>query len=229
MGDQGLSEENTPAVAGPGGTGEAEQVAQPEVPWQQRYTDLQAEYTRSQQENAEMRRQQELYDLLVSTEDADTRRQVAERLGYQLEEEAQAAVPDPDNPLAVYDERIARLEQQATARQQAELEATHAADVRTRVDAQLEKLGIDRDDQDWVLAYAINALPPTQDGLPDVEQANQVFQAREDARQKAWAGTKRAPHISPNGQAATEVPNLDDRNERWAYMARRMNEGEPAT
>lgn len=207
MSEQGFSEENTPAVAGPEGTpGTAEQTAQAEVNWQEKYANLQPEYTRTTQRVAELERQQELFDLLVSTDDPDTRRQVAERLGYVLDEEEQTQDADTD-PFAAVDERLARVEQQLTARQQQEADATRATEVRQHVDEQLEALGIDKDDQDWVLAYAINALPPTPDGLPDIEQANQVFSVRETERQRNWAKTKRAPFVPPGGRDATEVPD----------------------
>lgn len=219
-----------PAVAGPEGTpGTAEQAAQAEVDWEKRYNDLQPEYTRATQENADLRRQQELYDLMVSTEDADTRQQIAQQLGYVLDDDASTPPDDEADPFAAYDDRLARIEQSLTAREQAEANAEQAAEVRVAVDERLDQLGIDKDDQDWVLAYAINALPATPDGLPDIEQAHGVFQAREDARQKRWAQTKRAPHIAPHGQAATEVPNLDNRQQRWEYMERRLNENEQAT
>jgi hypothetical protein len=217
-------------VAGPeSGTGTAEQQAQAEVDWQKRYTDLQPEYTRATQELAELRRQQELYDLLVSTDDADTRRQVAERLGYTFAEEPEEVNPDidPEDPFAVYDERLGRIEQSLTQRQQDEQDAVYAAEVRRQVDAKLGTLGLDKDDQDWVLAFAINALPVTAEGLPDIEQAHQAFTARETERQRRWAaGKKAAPHLSPHGQAATEVPNLDNRQERVDWMVRRMQESE---
>jgi hypothetical protein len=215
-------------VAGPeSGTGTAEQQAQAEVDWQKRYTDLQPEYTRATQELAELRRQQELYDLLVSTDDADTRRQIAEQLGYVLDEEPDEPELDPEDPFAHYDERLGRIEQSLTQRQQEEQDATYAAEVRRKVDARLDQLGLDKDDQDWVLAFAINALPVTAEGLPDIEQAHQAFIARETERQRRWAaGKKTAPHLSPHGQAATEVPNLDNRQERQDWMVRRLQENE---
>jgi hypothetical protein len=218
-----------PAVAGPEGTPSTAAATEAEVDWQKRYADLQPEYTRTTQELAELRRQQELYDLLVSTDDPDTRREVAQRLGYVLEEsdDAQQSMPEED-PWAARDARLDRIEQALTQRQQAEQDAQRADEVRRHVDTKLDQLGLDKADQDWVLAYAINALPPTDDGMPNVEQAAAIFQEREDRRQAAWADTKRAPHVTPNGQAASEVPNLDDRQQRWAYMTRRMNEAEPA-
>ena len=98
--------------------------------------------------------------------------------------------------------------------------------MRAIVDERLGQLSLDKDDQDWVLAYAINALPITEEGLPDIGKAHEVFQARETARQKQWAQSKRAPRISPDGQAGTEVPNLDDRQQRQDFITRRVLEGE---
>jgi hypothetical protein len=53
-----------------------------------------------------------------------------------------------------------------------------------------------------------------------------VFVERENARQRKWAQGKRAPHIAPHGQAATEVPNLDNRQDRIDFMVRRLQENE---
>jgi hypothetical protein len=220
------AQEETPAVAGPTeAPGTAEQA---EVDWQKRYADLQPEYTRTTQENAELRRQQELYDLLLSTDDPDTRRQVAEQLGYVLDEEEETQAPDEfEDPFDQYDERLGRIEQSLTQRQQQEQEDAYAREVRAVVDERLGQLGLDKDDQDWILAYAINALPITEEGLPDLEQAHQEFVKRETARQKAWAQAKKAaPHISPVGQPATEVPNLDNDQERRDWMVAQLQANE---
>ena len=70
---------------------------------------------------------------------------------------------------------------------QSEAEEAYAVQVREIVDEQLGQLELDKADQDWVLAYAINALPITEEGLPDIQQAYQVFQQRETERQRNWA------------------------------------------
>lgn len=231
MSEQSAPEQGTPAVAGPEGTpGTAEQqVTQAETDWQDRYQHLQPEYTRVTQEVAELRRQQELYEQLLSAEDADTRREIAEQLGYVLEEDEETQTGDPEeDPLSQFGERLGRVEQSLSARDQEREDAAYAEQVRAVVDERLGQLQIPKDDQDWVLAYAINALPITEEGLPDIAQAFQAFQARETERQKAWAQSKRAPHISPHGQSATEAPNLDNRQERQDYMVRRLQEGEQA-
>ena len=221
----------TPAVAGPEGTpGTAEQAEQAEIDWQKRYQHLQPEYTRVTQENAELRRQQELYDAAAlhrrrghSTRDrrsssatcSTTRRPPVRRAGrgparaVRRAARTGRAAADRTRP----GERRGRLRRAGAGRSS------------TSSSTQLE---LDQDDQDWVLAYAINALPITEEGLPDIEQAHQVFAARETERQRNWAQTKRAPRISPHGQPATEVPNLDDRQERQDCIVRRMLENEQA-
>ena len=232
MSEQAGPDYGAPAVAGPeGAPGTAEQATQAEIDWAKRYADLQPEYTRTTQENAALRQREELYDLLVSTDDPDTRRQVAERLGYQLAgEEDQSQSFEDTEPWEVYDQRLAALEQQQATREQAEAEAERAREVRGVLDERLDQLpGLDREDQDWVLAYAINALPVADDGYPDIGKAFEVFQERDNARQRKWAQTKRgAPHVPSNGQAATEVPNLDNRQDRIDYAVRRLQENEQA-
>jgi hypothetical protein len=233
MSEQGGPDYGSPAVAGPeGASGTAEQQTQAEIDWAKRYADLQPEYTRASQENASLRQRQELYDLLITSEDPDTRRQVAERLGYQLEEEQQQSGQpfEEAEPWEVYDQRIAHLEQQQVEREQQEADVQRAREVRGVLDQRLEQLpGLDREDQDWVLAYAINALPVAEDGYPDIGQAFEVFTERENARQRRWAQTKRgAPSVPSNGQAATEVPDLDKREDRVDWMVRRLQEQEQA-
>lgn len=221
--------EATPAVAGPEGTpGTAEQATQAEIDWQKRYSDLQPEYTRVTQEAAEMRQRQELYDLLLSTDDPDTRQQVAEQLGYVLEQEQAESYEEDEDPLAAYDERIGRIEQSLSQREQEQADTAYAQQVRAVVDEQLDQLELDKDDQDWVLAYAINALPVTEQGLPDIRQAYEVFATRETERQRNWAKTKQAPRFSPHGQPGTEAPNLDNRQERQDFVLRRMQENDQA-
>jgi hypothetical protein len=206
-----------PAVAGPEGTpGAAEQqTTQQEIDWQDRYQHLQPEYTRATQQNR-------LYEQMLTAEDPDTRREAAAQLGYEFADEEEP-VPDADeDPIAAYGERLGRLEQSLAEQDQEREDDAYAAQVRAVVDERLDGLGIPKDDQDWVLAYAINALPATEEGLPDLRQAYEVFQARELERQKAWARTKQAPRISPDGQPATEAPNLDNRQERQDFIMRRM-------
>jgi len=229
MSDQaGPFTEDTPAVAGPEGTsGPAEQQAA-EVDWQKRYSDLQPEYTRTSQEAAQLREREQYYALALTSEDPDIRRQALEALGYELDEEVeQPAYDDPyDNLQAQYQ----RLEQRVDQRDQEAQEAQQTALIRAVTDDRLAALGdLDEADQDWVLAYAINALPALHEPelpvpVPDIRGAYDVFRSREVERQKTWAKTKRAPYVSPGGQTATEVPNLDTHQGRMDFAAQKLME-----
>lgn len=235
----GSYQESAPAVGGPEGTPAAAEptppYGDPNDPYEKRYTDLRSWTDRVSQENAEQRQQmaelrqrQELYDLMLSTDDADTRSEIAEALGYTLAESEPEPTGENEDPLAQYDERLGRLEQSLSARDQEQADAQYAAQVRQIMDQQLGSFGLSEEDGNWVLAYALHALPITEDGLPDIQQAYEVYQQQETARQRAWAQTKRAPHIAPNGQTATEVPNLDNRQERQDWITRRIQDGEQA-
>jgi hypothetical protein len=226
-------EQGTPAVGGPEGAAPAE-----EIDWQaralaaeDRYGHLQPEYTRTTQEAATQRDQLQWYELLVTSEDADIRRQAAEALGFEFEEE-QPSEPETD-PVKPLQERLDRMEQTQSQRDQEAQDAEYARAMRAVLDERLEELmpGSQSDDgvkfdQDQVLAYAMHALPPAEDGLPDLQGAYDLLTQRQDARQKSWAQSKRAPHISPNGQTGTEVPNLDNDQERQDWMARQLQANE---
>jgi hypothetical protein len=232
MSEQAPPQEETPAVVGPEGS----QATAEEIDWQaraaaaeDRYGNLQPEYTRATQELAAYREREGWYDLLLTAEDADTRRQAAEALGLQLEEEEDQS----DDPFAPVNQRLERIEQSLSQRDEREEATEDAMTLRQIFDARLADLGVDEEDGNWILAYALHALPAVYDQdfdrpLPDIQAAYEAFNTREDARQKAWAKSKRAPHISPNGQSGTEAPNLDNRQERVDFVLRRMQENEQA-
>ena len=100
-----------------------------------------------------------------------------------------------------------------TQREQQEEEAARTDLIRSITDERLSQLpDLAAEDQDWILAYAVNALPALHEPgmpvpLPDIRAAYDVFAARELERQKAWAKTKRAPYVSPGGRDATEAPD----------------------
>lgn len=208
------STEDTGAVAGPiEAPGAAESTPQ-DTDWQKRYSDLQPEYTRTTQRVSELENREQWFNVLVTAEDADTRRQAAEALGYDIPDEVEDVEPaEYDDP---YDELRAELNelrdwrdqttQSAQEQQQGELITALTSERLSAIE------GLASEDQDMVLAYAINALPPVREPgipvpLPDVRGAFEYFQARELERQKSWASTKRAPYVSPGGRPANEVPD----------------------
>jgi hypothetical protein len=216
---------DTHAVGGPQG------AAAEEVDWQaraiaaeDRYGNLQPEYTRASQEAAQLREAIEWHELLVTSEDPDIRRQAAEVLGYEFEEEPE---PDPgqfQDPLEPVNQRLEYLESLNEQAQEDQNEAEYASAVRGVLDERLAQLMPDAGEvaQNMVLAYAINALPVADDGLPDLNAAHEVWSQLQDDQQKSWVDSKRAANFSPNGLTGTEVPNLDNDQERQDYMVRRL-------
>ena len=208
---------------------------QPQDDWQKRYSDLQPEYTRTAQERAELANWKQWAELAFTSDDPDTRRQALQALGYELPEEEEEFEPaDYEDPVeavrADVDNVRQRLDQQDEQARQSEEDAL----IRAITDERLGQLdGLDKDSQNWVLAYAINALPALHEPgvpvpLPDVQGAYQAFQAFENDRQKQWAKTKRAPFVPGGGQTATEVPNTDTHQGRVDAILRKMQDTDQA-
>jgi len=181
------------------------------VDYQQRYTEAQAWGTRVSQEASEYRRQ------LDAIREGDP--EALRALGLEIEDQEDTLV---DPGLDPYDQRIAALEarlqeQQDNASQQSQLEQ-----IERHVEQQLGKLdGLDEQDRDLVVRLAV-AMDPTEDGMPDVQAAYDSLTQRDTEAQKRWATTKRAPRVSPTGQAGTQQPDLSNAEERQAFMAERL-------
>jgi vacuolar-type H+-ATPase catalytic subunit A/Vma1 len=203
---------------------DAEQAAaqqQQEVDWAKRYSDLQPEYTRVTQEAAQLRREREAYQALLHSEDPDTRRQAAETLGLEIDEEpddTQDPLDDLRRELHALKEGFSQQQTQAQQQQQVALMEQHA-------EREMDSLGLPQEDavRDWIVSRAV-ALPPTSDGMPDIRAAHSEFEALVAAQKKQWAASKRTQHISPVGQAASQTPDLDSmsRSDRHAWMAEQV-------
>lgn len=147
-------------------------------------------------------------------------------LGYAVEDpsEQQDEFADPTEQLAA---RLEQLEQSLSARDERDNSEQRAVQVRQLVDRQLEQLGVtDEEDGNDILAYAIHALPPTEDGLPDVKGAFDRFQTRQQAHQKQWVQSKRAPHTLAGGGEGTKQPPRDTHEQRVAYAMQRLQDAE---
>lgn len=194
-------------------------------PYKKRFTDYRSEADRRATEYRQA--QQTLEDL--QSDDPERRRAAAEALGFDLEE---PPVEDDDALLqqtaAQNDPRVdellrkqQELESKLTEREQAERERELAS----TISARLEGMNLSEEDGDWVLARAI-ALPPKEDGLPDLEAAHQMLVERDNKVLEAWRKGKRAPASIGPGQSATEQKNIADMtdNERIEWAVARAAE-----
>lgn len=239
MSDQQAPPQNgdTPAVAGPheapGTAPDQPQVPEGDLTYEQRYKDVQAEYTRSQQENAELKQYREWAQVALTSQDPDIQRQAYEVLGIEVGDESEEDYSDveeftDDEPFVSRTEWEQFQAQQRQEQQQAQtaMENEYIAD---NARAQLEQMGLEEMDDNARLFILNQALslprlplapghPPS--GLLDMKSAYEQFQALMDNQMKSWAKTKRAPYVSPGGLPANEVP--DPGHGQQARMNRAM-------
>lgn len=213
----------TPAPA-PADTGNGQPAAQSTVDWEKRYTDLQPEYTRASQEAAQFR---QLVEELRS-DDPDTRLNAAQALGLELVDDTTTQTPtDDEDPLASLRAEIDEIKSQKQIEQQQRQEMERLQQVETHVEQQLAELdGLDDADKDWIVQRAIH-MDPTPEGMPDIQGAHQAYVQLINAKKQAWAGTKASPAPpSVAGTSGTQVPDLDKRSDRVAWMAEKLQANE---
>lgn len=211
--EAGMSDNaNTPDT----GTGTQEQPTSEN--WEQRYKDAQAWGTRNAQRAAELEAETALVARLRS-EDPNEQREALRALGYEVPDD-DTQYSDPNEQLARELAELKAWRDEFTGQQQQE---QYVAQIEASVEQQLDQLGNLSDPQkDWIVSRAI-ALPPTQEGLPDIPAAHAEFQALINAEKQAWAGTKpRSAFTTAAGQQASQVPDLDKHEKRVDYMLSRL-------
>jgi len=191
--------------------------------WQERYANLQPEYTRATQEAAQLRQQ---LDALRSDPEAQTA--FLRDLGYEIEEEAAPEPPQMDADQLAWlqqqlDERVKPLEQtlsQAEQERQVAALDEHFNQAFARISGEL---GGDLSEEDQAVLVGLALTMPAENGMPPTDKAWELMKRRDEAQAQRWAQTKRTSHrVSPAGVAGTETPNLDDPAQRQAWMAQRL-------
>ena len=226
---------DTPAVAGPAeAPGTAQDQPQDGAAYEQRYKDLQAEYTRSQQAFKEAQEQNQWLRAYATTDDPDIQRQAAEILGIELanpeEEFEQFDEPEGyEDPTEQLLKRLEALEGTLNSQAQQQREAAENDFRSAYAHEQLDELGVDPEDTEtrqiiYERALSLPQLRPAPGmpvgSLPDIKAAYEQFQAWEARRMAAWAKSKKAPYVPTGGLPANEVPNSGTGHE--ARMARAM-------
>ena len=236
---QAPPEADTPAVAGP--TEAPGTQEQPQVNWEQRYQDLQPEYTRTAQERAELAQWKEWAELALTTEDPDTARQALERLGIPVPEgdfgDEEPAEWDVEDPLADVRKELAELrswKEQSTQQQRQEVQQQFFD---SYMETEVERLGLDQLEprqQEMVFdrLRRVGGIPAPPGApiteYPNVEAAYKLWQEEMLEEQKSWASVKkRAPYVPSGGLSANEVPDPGTgHNARMNRVARYMHEQE---
>lgn len=221
MSDQQAAE---PAAATEGTPAPAD-AQQEEENWQQRYLDTQAAYTQGQQEMSRLRGQVDQYA------DPEYRsqlfRELAAEQGYEIQDPADddsQIYQETDPRIRAELEELKQWRDSTTSEQQ---QSQHIEWLDTIVGEQFGELGTQLTDkqEEWITNRAFS-MPPREmpDGskVPDIPGAFKDYQELVAEEKQSWAKSKRAPHVSAVGTAGTQVPNLDNRQERLDWMAERL-------
>lgn len=211
--------------AGPEGT-----PSEPQVDWHKRFEDTQAAYTQGQQELSrqrqeaeQLRQERELYQQMLTADDPQARREAAEVLGYEIPDDEAAGQQQFVDDQARRDAQkaaqwIDSFEQQA---QQYNSDQTAISHINEQFPSIEQKLGRELTQEEAQVIGDLAMANRDEHGTPMVDPAAElvlgVLKAAQDRRPKP-----RAPHFSGTGAEATQVPNLDNRQERQAHMAAQL-------
>ncbi len=217
-------EETAPADTPVEGTGTAQQQQEQEN-WQERYQNLQPEYTRATQEAAQLRQWQER----LQTDDEALRTFLAER-GIEL----QADTPEPGLADDPYAEKIAAMEQRLVAQEeahQAQQQAQQLAQAEQHFNQQFTSISTDRgtpldeEEQNAIIGLALT-MAPGDDGMPPVKAAYDALEKVWEKRAVEWAKKKPKPthRVSANGAAGEAVPDRATHDGRVAAMLEQLQD-----
>lgn len=210
--DEAPAQPDTPHESAPAGTPDTQAA----IDYEKRYNDLRPQYDRTAQEAAQLRAEMDRLN------DAEYQRQLMAQWGYEVEDPGQQiGWEDPTEELR---QQLQELQDWKSNLTQKEQEAQQLQQIEQSVDEQFRATAPDLDPatREWVTTRALN-MDPREDGMPDIQGAYQAFVDWETERQKQWRASKRrAPQIAPGGTEATNAPNLDDPEQRKAWMAAQL-------
>lgn len=187
--------------------------------WQERYANLQPEYTRASQEAAQYR------SLIEAARQGDAEAIAA--LGFEIaDDETEDDTPFYEDPTAELAARLEKIEAAEQARQQEAQQEALLARAEAHIGSELASIqGLDKEDEAWVIDRALR-LPPV-NGLPDVQTAHAEFVQWETARQARQEAARQPRRVPPpivaGGQEGTDAPDWDSMTSSQidAYMAER--------
>ena len=145
---------------------------------EQAYKQLQGDYTRKRQADSQMARQaqeqaQQYEELFSALQNPETQAEALAALGFDLEQESDTApVEDPELDPHQIQQVMSEWEQfkaqQAEQQQVQELDALEAQ-LNAEIQEQAKHLGLSDAQHEWIFDRML-AIPPQEDGSPDVGQ-----------------------------------------------------------
>lgn len=203
------------------------------------YNQLRADYTRKRQEESAAAKEwqderdtfKEGAEFYQQFQDPDYQqqllREMADHYGLTIAE-AQAIQNNADTgdeylKKAEYEQRE---QERAEAAQYAAAQEAEVSDVAAQL-AQIEEAegALSDNAVKMIVAYAVNN--PTPDGSLNLTDAHAIYKGEIGTDRAAYIASKKAPQVQGTGTPGSEQPNLNDPEERVAYMAS-LIEGEAA-
>lgn len=190
------------------GTPSDSQESKPaEVNWQDRYENLQPEYTRASQEAAQYR---QIIDLARQGDP-----EALNVLGLESADDTEEDEDfDPDDSEARLSRMEAFFQEQAEAHAEQELQELE----QEFLDYEVEELGEKLTDKEQTFIKRLALATPDSEGLPDVKAAYEEFKGIAEERQAAYLESKKAPQVNL-GTAGSEDIDMSDPQERVKHMA----------
>jgi hypothetical protein len=193
--------------------------------WESRYKDLQAEYTRASQENAQ------LNEFYAALQDPELGPQALQQLGYELDQadtedpalQDEEGFYDPTDELWQEVEAIKarQAEEDQTVQEQQFMEQEFGY-----IDSEIA--GLEQEHGRQLTEQEANTLGTlalqmrTDEGYPDVKGAYGALDGVLTERQKAYVEGKRQAARAPDGVPGIDKVNLLDPNQRKQAAARVM-------
>lgn len=192
----------------------------PIVDYEKRYKDLQAEFTRRAQRDAERDEQLLTYQQQL---EALQRQPVTP----QFDDDDEAFYDDPAEHPAIQAglQRIAQIEAQLAQQRERETLVNKEAEDHAHIDGELDrieaqlKIKID-DDKSAIIGREALANRDPLTGKPDVEGAFALLHRILENDKKQWVEGKRSASAPATGPGAVEVPDLDDPEQLEEFLDR---------
>lgn len=189
---------------------------------EQAYKQLQGDYTRKRQADSQAAREAqeraEQYDqLFQALQNPETQAEALAALGFDLEDGAQEPGQEPDPTEQMLSEWEQFKSQQAEQQQVAELDALEQQ-LNAEITEQAKHLGLNDAQHEWIFDRML-AIPPKDDGSPDVGQAVKDFEELAQWAQEKYVNSKREAAQAPAGSSGQAKVDMADEGARVGRLA----------
>lgn len=195
--------------------------SQPQTNWEQRYSDLQPEYTRVSQEAAALRQQTEQIRTAIQIAQDPEHPQHAEALevlGFEVEDSEDLDEDESEALQRRVEELEGRFSEEAEEREHAALEDAEWSWLDQEFSRLEKENGVELTDEEAYVVVGAALANRLEDDQPDLEGAFAALNKAWDTRQKNWKGSKKGSRPPGQGLAADRKLDLSNTEDRVAAM-----------